>query len=146
MELVARGQLLAQQAQSDLGDGHGIEGVHAFPGGGRRMGLPAGEVHIEVGDGQAGAGQAISRPRVDHHGGVHALEGAPFQHEDLASTALFGRRAQHSHLDSDLISHRGQGQPGTDGRGGNDVVPAGMAHVGQGVVFGAHGHHQFTLP
>ena len=48
--------------------------------------------------------------------------------------------------DSDLISHRRQGQPGTDGRGGNDVVPAGVAHVGQGVVFGAHGHHQFTCP
>ena len=82
--------------------GHGIEGVHAFPGGGRRMGLPAGEVHIEVGDGQAGGGQAFSRPRVDHHGGVHALEGAPFQHEDLASTALFGRGAQHAHLQTPI--------------------------------------------
>ena len=41
---------------------------------------------------------------------------------------------------------RGQAQAGADRRGGDDVVAAGMADAGQGVVLGADRHHQRPGP
>ena len=94
VHLVARGELLAEQAEGHLGDRHRIERVHPFPGGGRGMGLLALEEDVEVGHGEAGAGQTLDRPGVDHHGGVDAVEGATVQHEDFAATPLLGGRAE----------------------------------------------------
>ncbi len=109
VDLIAGWQLLAQQTQRDLGDRHGIERIDALPGGGRGMGFPAHEMHIEMRDGQAGAGQPFDRPGVDHHGGVDAVEGAPVEHQDLAPATFFGRRAQYPHGQPDRVSHGRQG-------------------------------------
>jgi hypothetical protein len=101
--------------------------------------------HVEVGHGQAGAGQALDRPGVDHHGGVDAVEGAPVQHERSCPAPLLGRRAEHPDLQADLVGHGGQGQPGPHRARRDDVVPAGVAHVGQRVVLGAHGDDQLAV-
>ena len=145
MHLVARGELLAEQAEGHLGDRHRVEGVDPLPGGGRGMGLLAFEEDVEVGHGEAGAGQALDRPGVDHHGGVDVLEGAAVQHEDFAAAPLLGGRAEHPHLQAYVVGHRGQGQPGPHGARRDDVVAAGVAHVGQRVVLGAHGDDQVAV-
>ena len=41
VHLVAGAELLAQQADGHLGDGHGIAGVDSLPGGRRRVGALA---------------------------------------------------------------------------------------------------------
>ena len=51
MHLVARRQLLAQQADGNLGNGERVLGVDAFPRSSRRMGLVSLEVDVEVRDG-----------------------------------------------------------------------------------------------
>ncbi len=130
VHLIPGRQLLAQQAERHLGDRHRIEGVHPFPGRGRRVGLLAGEVHVEVGHGQTGARHALDRPRVHHHGRVDVVEGAPLEHEDLPAATLLGRGAEDPHLQADLVGHRGEGQTGPDGARRDDVVPAGVPHVG----------------
>ena len=104
------------------------------------------EGHVEMGHGQAGADEPLGGPRVHHHGGVHAGEGAALEHEDLAAAALLGRGAEHPDAESDVVGDRGQGQPRADGRGRDDVVPAGVAHVGQSVVLGADRHHELARP
>jgi hypothetical protein len=71
------------------------------------MGLLATELHVEVRHGQAGSGQALGRPGVDHHGGVDAFEGSPLQHEDLAPSTFLGRRAEYPDLQAYLVGHRG---------------------------------------
>jgi hypothetical protein len=91
-------QLLAQQAEATWEMVMASRALTPSQGAAEAWASPAGEVHVEVGHGQAGAGQALGRPRVDHHGGVDAVEGAPLEHEDLAAAALLGRRAQHPHL------------------------------------------------
>ena len=54
VHLVARGQLLAQQADGHLGDGQRVLRVDALPGCSRRVGLAPAEVDVVVGDGEAG--------------------------------------------------------------------------------------------
>ena len=76
---------------------------------------------------------------VDHHRGVDAVEGPGSDHEDLAAAALLGRGAQ-DHDPSAAAPRparrrRARAEPG----GGDDVVPAGVADAGQGVVLAQHG-------
>ena len=145
MHLVARGQLLAQEADGHLCDRQGVLRIDPFPGRGRCVGLASAEVDVVVGHGEAGGRQALGRPGVHHHGGVDAGEGAAFEHEDLAAAALLGGGAEHADGEPELVGHGGQGQPGPDRGGGDDVVTAGVADVGQGVVFGAHGHDELAV-
>ena len=79
---------------------------------------------------------------VHHHRRVTPVEGAPFEHEDLAAAALLGRRAEHLHGDAEVVGQGGQSQAGADRRRGDDVVPAGVTDAGEGVVLGADGDGQ----
>ena len=76
-------------------------------------------------------------PGVDHHRGVHVVEEAGVDQVDLAAAALLGGRAEQRHGQVELVGDGGQ----PDGRAqrgrGDDVVAAGVAHVGQRVVLGA---------
>ena len=76
---------------------------------------------------------------------MDAGEGAAFEHEHLAPAALLGRRAEHADRQAELVGHRGQRQAGPDGGGGDDVVPAGVPDVGQGVVLGADGDDELPV-
>ena len=77
-----------------------------------------------------------------HHGGVHAVEHAGIEHQDLATTTLFGRCPDDPHGKPELVGERGEGEAGADGGGRDDVVPAGMTDAGQRVVLGADGDGQ----
>ncbi len=94
------------------------------------MRLAPAVVDVEVRHGQAGAGQALDGPRVRHHGGVDAVEGAALEHEHLAAAALFGGCPEDAHGQAEVVGHRGQGQAGAHGHGGDDVVSAGVTHLG----------------
>ena len=109
------------------------------------MGFTPREVDVVVGDSEAGPGQSFRRPRVHHHGGVDAGEGAAFEHEHLAPAALLGRGAEHADGEPELIGHRSQRQSGPDRRSGDDVVPAGVPDIGQGVVFRAYGDDEIPV-
>ena len=48
---------------------------------------------------------------MDHHGGVHAFEGATVEHEDLAAPALLGRGAEHPNLNPDWSATAARANP-----------------------------------
>jgi len=104
------------------------------------MGRLAPELDDEMVDGQHPGVDGVVVGRVNHHGCGGTLEGARPYQIDLAGALLFGGGAQHGDPDSQFIRHGGQGHPGSGGSGGDDVVAAGVADAGQGVVFGADDH------
>jgi hypothetical protein len=78
---------------------------------------------------------------MNHHGGVNATEGATLKHQDLARGVadFFRRCAEHGNRQSCLIRDLGDGYGGAGGHGRNDIVAAGVANLGKGVVLGANG-------
>jgi hypothetical protein len=54
----------------------------------------------------------------------------------LAAVGLLRGRAEHGHPDAEVVDETGEGGPGAEGGGGDDVVAAGVAHLGEGVVLG----------
>ena len=128
VHLVAGTHLLAEQSDAHLGDGHGVGGVDAFPWRRRRMGVLAGVVHVEVGHGQARGGQPLCRPRVHHHRCVNAVEDPPLEQHDLPAPTFLGRSADHLDGQPQVVGQGGQPQTGSHRAGGDDVVPAGVAH------------------
>ncbi len=144
MDLVTGTELLTEHPDGHLGDGHGIAGVDPLCGGRRGVSALAGEDDVEVGHGQTGARQPLGGPGMDHHGRVDVVEHPVLQHGDLATTTFFGRSAEHPHGQAQIVGQPGQSDAGPHGGGGNDVVPAGMAHAGEGVVLGAQRQHHRT--
>ncbi len=59
--------------------------------------------------------------------------------QHLAPAALLGRGPQHQDPAACLLRHRGRRQPRAQSGGGDDVVPAGVADAGEGVVLAQHG-------
>ena len=137
VDLVARAEVLAQEADGDLGDGQGVGGVDAPLGEGRGVRRLPVEEDVEVGDGQALHVDLVHGRGVDHHRRVDAIEGAPLEHEDLAAASFLGRGSQHPHRDPQVVGHPGQRRARPDGGGGDHVVTAGVADPRQGVVLGA---------
>jgi hypothetical protein len=116
-----------ERVPAPMGEGGGVGGLAAIGGGEL---LDRDHVH---------AGQVITGG-VHHHGGVDPLEGPLPRHEDLSAPALLGRCPQEHDAPADLLGQRGGGQAGAEARGGDEVVPAGVAQAGQGVVLAQHGH------
>ena len=146
VHLVLAPELLSQQPDPDLGHRQGVGRVDARLREGRGVGLPPGVVHVEVGHGETRHLDQLGRSRMDHHRRVDAGEGATLEHVDLASAALLGRGADHLDRDAEVVGEGRQGQPGPDGRGRDDVVPAGVADTRKGVVLGAHGDDHRPAP
>ena len=71
------------------------------------MGLASAEVDVEVRHRQAAPGKTLRRPGVHHHGGVHAAEGAAFEHEHLPAAALLSRGAEDADGELELVRHSG---------------------------------------
>ena len=104
VHLAARGQLLTEQSDRDLGDHHCVPSVDALPWCGAGVGCPAGERDVELAHGEARRVQALNRPRVHHHGQVDAIEPPTLEHERLATAGLFGGCAKDAYLDAELVS------------------------------------------
>ncbi len=78
-------------------------------------------------DGVGGAG-------VDHHRERQVVEAPRLQHGDLPAAALFGRGAEHADADAQVGGDTGEGLGGAHRGRGDDVVTAGVAEAGEGVV------------
>ena len=76
---------------------------------------------------------------MDHHRCVDVVERSRVGELDLAAPTLLRGRAEDDDAAADLVGHRGGGDPGTDARAGDDVVPACVTDAGQRVVLAQHG-------
>ena len=67
-----------------------------------------------------------------HHGGVNAIKRAALELQNLAAGVahFFGRSANNGYGETDLVCHLGGRNGRANGRGGNDIVPAGVANIG----------------
>ncbi|WP_371801297.1 hypothetical protein OHA38_37365 [Streptomyces sp. NBC_01732] len=81
---------------------------------------------------------------VHHHRHCHIVEGAAFEHQHLAASLLLGRGAEELHPAAEFVGDRGQRDRRARTGGADDVVPAGMADLGQRVVLRAHPDRQVT--
>ncbi len=144
------GELLAQQPDRHLGHHSGVGGVDPQVRGGGGVGGPAGVGDGEAGD--AGCGDVVRVHvlglGVHHHRHRHVVEDPPLQQKDLAAAVLLGRGPDDGDADAELVGHLGETHPGTGGRGGDDVVPAGVAEFRQRVVLRAQadGHVPVAVP
>ena len=77
--------------------------------------------------------------RVHHEGGLDAVEGAAPGHDDLAAAALLGGRAEHGQAAARRVGDGRRRQRRAQPGGGDHVVTAGVADVGQGVVLAQDG-------
>jgi hypothetical protein len=90
-------------------------------------------------DGDAVHGDEVGIGGVHHHRSVDVVEGPLARHQHLAAAALLGGRAHDPHAAARSFGHERSGQPGAQPGGGDDVVPARVAHPGQRVVLAEHG-------
>ena len=106
------------------------------------MRLFAAKGHFELLDGQTHRFEPLVGPGMHHHGRVHVVEVAGVDEIDLSATALFGGRAEQGDREVEFIAYCGQSNGGTERRGGDDVMTAGVTDVGQSVILGAKGNVQ----
>ncbi len=74
---------------------------------------------------------------MDHHRRVYTVEDAGIEHGDLAAAALFGRRADDPHRESEILGAAQERDAGPHRRGGDQIVAAGVTDFGQRVVLSA---------
>src|SRR5215469_13343326 len=72
------------------------------------------------------------RRRMHHHSGVNAIKSATLELQNLATGVahFLGRSADNGFGETDLVCHLGGSNRCADGRGGNDIVAAGVANIG----------------
>ena len=132
-----------EEADSHLGDGHGVGGVDALHGAAEAWAL-AREVHVEVGTARHGL------PALGGHGctimAAWTPSKTPRSSRGSPAAALLGRRSDHPEREAELVGERGETKARPDRTGGDDVVAAGVTDVGQGVVLGAHRYHEGPRP
>ena len=136
--------LLAGESDGVEGEGCRVECVDALFWGVGCVRVATGEGCVRVRAGQRQHRVLVFWTGVDHERGVQAIEGAFAQHGDLAALVLFGGGAEQSQGDAELVDERYEGCECTECGGGDDVVPTGVADFGEGVVFGAQGHHEVS--
>jgi hypothetical protein len=129
-----RGQLLPEQADGDLRDREGVSRVATEMGVGARVGGDAPVDDVEVSHGARPSVDGVSGAGVNHHRERQFVEAPRLQHGDLSAAALFGRGAEHADADAQVGGDTGEGLGGAHGGRRDDVVTAGVAEAGEGVV------------
>ena len=86
-------------------------------------------MHLEHGSGDDLRPQHVKGRGVHHHGGMNARESAALKQQDLAAgiAHFFGRRADDADGEAHVVRHFGRSQRCANGRGGDDIVAAGVA-------------------
>lgn len=100
-------------------------------------------MHLLDGDGP-NAGQ-LEPGGVDHHGGVHSLEGTCLGQGHLAATAFLGRGPQDQDATPDLVGHLRCRQTSADAGRADHVVTARMPDAGKSVVLAKHRHQRARI-
>ena len=75
---------------------------------------------------------------------MQLVEGAPLEQHHLAASRLLGGRADQLDRHAELVGDRLEAHGGSHGGGGDEVVPAGVAHAWQGVVLGDEGEPELA--
>ncbi|CAM5452128.1 hypothetical protein SCALM49S_05627 [Streptomyces californicus] len=132
--------MLAQQAQGDLGDGQRVGGVAALVRVEAGVRGAAGVRDVEGAEREGTEVGHLERAGVHHHRGVHPVERAGVQQQRLARAPFLGRGADHAYGQAEFVRVRGEAEGGADSGGGDEVVSAGVAEAGQGVVLAGDGH------
>ena len=131
---VSRTQRLTQCGHIHVGVDEGIQSVDAIPGGESGVRVLAEILDRHVAVGLKRRIQLIIRAGVDHHRRGRIFEGAGVDQIDLAAAAFLCRGSQNGDADTEVLDNACEGYSGADGRGGDDVVAAGVTHLGQCVV------------
>ena len=129
-----RSQLLPEQADGDLRDRESVSRVATEMGVGARVRGDAPVGDVEVGHGAGPGVDGVSGAGVDHHRERQVVEAPRLQHGDLPAAALFGRGAEHPDADAQVGGDTGEGLGRAHGGRRDDVVTAGVAEPGEGVV------------
>ena len=87
-------------------------------------------------DRKARHGDEVDTGGMHHHGGIERIKRALSRHQLFAIAAFLGRCAEIAHLARQVAVQFGERQRCAEAGGGDDVVTAGMADTGQGVIFG----------
>ena len=95
------------------------------------------ELDLDVGDGEEEFVDDVVVGGVDHHRCRGVGEGAGIDQIDLPAIHLLGRGSEHGDPDAEVLGDRDQGYPGARGGGGDDVVTAGVANLGQRIQLAA---------
>ena len=145
MHLVAGRQLLAQEADGDLGHGEASCALTPSQGAADAWAsrpakwtskcATARQVPVSRSVGQGWTIMAAWTPSKAPRSSIRILPPPP------SSAGVPSTRTVSPMSSATAASAR----PGADGGGGDDVVPAGVADVGQGVVLGAHRHHELAV-
>ena len=130
-------QLLPQQPDGHLRDGHRVGGVDSQIRRDGGMRFLAAVVHDHLGQRQRAGPGDVGRPGMHHHRHGDVVERPGLQHQCLAAAGLLGGSSQQRHRQAQVVGHLGQRQRGAHRRRGDDVVAARVADLGQRVVFGA---------
>src|SRR5690625_2773965 len=95
---------------------------------------------MEAAGGDVGVADDDLVVAVPHDGDVGWVKGAAFDQVDLAATAFLERTAHDVHVAGDVITQdAAQGDACGSGDRADQVVAAGVADLGQGVIFGEQG-------
>ena len=79
--------------------------------------------------------QGIDAGRMDHHGGIDAVEGAVLRHQFLAAALFLGGGTEIADAAGEAAVQFRQRQRGAEAGRRDDVVAAGMADAGERVIF-----------
>ena len=132
--------MLSQGGHVDVAEHGSVEGVDALLGCSGGMCCGAVVHDPDLLDGEARDAFDLRACRMDHQSGGEPLERSLFDEANLATPALLSRCAEDPEPSAQLAGDDGTGEPGTQAGGGDDVVAAGMADAGQGVVLAQHGN------
>ena len=132
-------QAAAQSLQVDEQPEERVEGVDPLFG--RRDGVRRASVKRDL---QRVAGErcgvdAVLGRRMEHQSAVDAAEDPALRHQHLAADRLLGRRADHQDLARSAVERARQDRSRAGSGGADQVVPAGVTHAGEGVVFRQQG-------
>ncbi len=138
VHLLQRAQMLAQHADRGVAEHQPVEGVSAELRVGTGVGSLAVDHHLPLLRGKCSRRMVVERGGVDHHRGVDPVKRAGLDQVDLSTADLLSRSPEDRHAQPSLLSQGSQRDAGADCGGGDDVVTAGVPHLGECVVLRTH--------
>ena len=142
MDPLVVADVLAQRGDGVVAEHSRVERVAALLGRGRGVGRRARVAGVEPLHRHRVEHPELVVGGVHHHGRVGVGERARPKHDLLASPALLGGGSHDGHPPAGLAGQGGQGEACAQARRGDDVVAAGVADPGEGVVLAHHRDHR----
>ena len=136
--------MLSERVDAVVGLDKGLQRVDASVGIAGGMGRLAEELDLEAYQGQRSRTGSVHHVGVHYHSRIHTVEGTPFRQEHLSAVRLLGRGANHHDRSAEFVNGFAGSTPRPRSGSADDVVPAAMSDVGQGIVLGEQGNHRLA--